>query len=83
MKKIGRMVIDKDRKEEERRLEMASEVEYLKTQLALSRGRLNDTLTYGFKQNQENAKLHRYIGELEREIAEGVEDEKNRLHDNT
>lgn len=44
---------------------------------------LKESIGYGFRRNQENTKLHRYIGEREREIAEGVEDGKDRLHDNT
>jgi hypothetical protein len=34
---------------------------------------LKGSIYYGFKQNQEKVKLHRYVGELEREIAKGVE----------
>ena len=35
---------------------------------------LEETLAYGFKQNQENTKLHRYIRELEELITRSWED---------
>ena len=57
-------------------------IEILRTKIALLKRMLDDAVGYGFRRNQENTKLHRYIGELEREIAAGAEDEKDRLHDN-
>lgn len=53
-------------------------VEMLKTKIAVLKRLLDDAVGYGFRRNQENAKLHRYIGELEREIAREVENGKDR-----
>ena len=44
-------------------------LEMYKTKIERLNGSLNEALAYGFKQNQEITKLHRYIGELEAQIA--------------
>jgi len=57
-------------------------IEVQRKRIANLEAMLKESVGYGFTRNQENVKLHRYIGELEREIAKGVEDGKDRVHGN-
>ena len=44
-------------------------------EIAISREQIEKALAYGFKQNQENARLNRYVRELETRIAKNWEDQ--------
>ena len=50
-------------------------IEVKEKRIACLQGLLKESMVYGFKQNQENARLNRYIGELETRIAKNWEDQ--------
>ena len=49
-------------------------IETKKKRIACLQGLLKESMAYGFKQNQENVKLNRYVRELETRIAKNWED---------
>ena len=50
-------------------------IETKKKRIACLQGLLKESMAYGFKQNQENARLNRYVRELETRIAKNWEDQ--------
>ena len=50
-------------------------IETKKKRIACLQGLLKESMAYGFKQNQENVKLNRYVRELETRIAKNWEDQ--------
>jgi hypothetical protein len=54
------------------------EIKKLKKRITRDRGRLEDALAYGFKQNQENVRLNALVNGLMLKIREVVKDEKDR-----
>ena len=50
-------------------------IETKKKRIAFLQRLLKESMVYGFKQNQENVKLNRYIREIETRIAKNWEDQ--------
>jgi len=58
-------------------------IERYEAKIKRDEGRLEDALAYGFKQNQENAKLYQQIERLVKHIGGGRKDEEDRKGENT
>ena len=56
---------------------LTNKKEILEERIENYRGQLENALVYGFKQNQENAKLKRHIREIQKEMEGGVKNEKD------
>ena len=66
-------------REEERRLEMESEIEELVKELEICGKMVDDALRYGFAKNRENIRLHKHLMQRAQSIEKELNDEKNRM----